>query len=450
MRRFPGQRHEFADKFRTRMRIDCWAQFVFGLLFFPPFMTQAEHLPSLGLKEAHQITKKNHPLINVAELKALASRQFVTQARSGFFPNISANAVAVGTAASNTRLEAIGALNNPAIFDRQAEGLVISQLITDFGRTANLTGSAKLQAEAAANNAQATREQILLAVDGAFYSAQQAQAVTRVAQQTVMTRRVFLNQVSALASNKLRSDLDMSFAKVNFEDAELLLSKAQNDLDAAFAQLSSLLGLNQTRTYQLVEEPLPPQVSTNVSEFIQLGLQSRPDLLSLRNQQQAAVKLARAQRDARFPTVSAVGAAGGAPIHDPALPDGYAAAGIVINLPIFADGLYMAREREAELQARAAEASIRDLEDNVIRDVRVAWLHTQNAFDRYRITGRLLETAQQSYNLAKTRYENGVSSIVEFNQAELNLISAEIFLATTQYEYLIQRSVLSFQTGTLQ
>src|SRR5689334_20335823 len=226
------------------MRMNCWAKYIFSLLLFPACMTQAESVASLTLKEAHNIAIKNHPLIKVADWKALASRQVVTEMRSGFFPNVSANVLAVGTAASNTRLEAIGALNNPAIFDRQAEGVMISQLITDFGRTANLTGSAKLQAEAAANNAQATREQILLAVDGAFYSAQQAQAVTRVAEQSVKTRRVFLNQVSALASNKLRSDLDLSFAKVNFEDAQLLLSKAQNDLDAAFAQLSSLLGLN--------------------------------------------------------------------------------------------------------------------------------------------------------------------------------------------------------------
>ena len=65
-----------------------------------------------------------------------------------YFPTVSVNAVAVGTAGNNTRLEAIGALNNPSIFDRNAEGLMVSQLITDFGRTANLTGSARLRAEA--------------------------------------------------------------------------------------------------------------------------------------------------------------------------------------------------------------------------------------------------------------------------------------------------------------
>ncbi len=405
--------------------------------------------PSLTLREAHEMALRNHPLISVADLAALASRQVVTQVRSGFLPNISANALAVGTAQGNTRLSAIGALNNPAIFDRQAEGLMISQLITDFGRTANLTKSARFQAEAASENAQATREQILLAVDGAYFSVLQAQAVTRVAQQTVSARQVFLDQVNELAKNKIKSDLDVSFAKVNVEDAQLLLSKAQNDLDSSFAQLSDVLGLHQTETFQLVEGPLPPQVSTNVYDFIQLAMRYRPDLLSLQSQQQAAQRMALAERDARLPSIAAVGTAGAAPVHDSALEDTYAAAGIMVNVPVFAGGLYVARQRQAELQAQSAQQSLRSLEDDIIRDVRIAWLSSQNAFERYRISGSLLANAQESYTLSEARYKSGLSSIVEFNQAELNLISAQISYANTQYEYLVQRSALAFQTGQI-
>ena len=403
----------------------------------------------LTLQQAHETALRNHPLISVAELKALASQEVYKEARASYFPLISANAVAVDSGGSNTRLEAIGALNSPHIFDRQAEGLMISQLITDFGHTANLVGSAKLQAEAAINNAQATREQILLAVDGAFYSTLQAQSVTRVAEQTVTNRQSFLDQVRELTRVKIKSELDLSFAQVNLNDAQLLLSRAQNDLDAGLAQLSDLLGWRTVMNYNLVEEPMPNQVSTNVYDFIQQGLRFRPDLLSLRNQQDASRRLARAERDARLPTVAAVGSAGVSPIHDSALGDNYAAGGVVVSVPIFAGGLYLARQHEAELQAQAAGESLRDLEDNVIRDVRTAWLNSQNAFDRYRITGQLLDNARQSYDLAQARYKQGISSIVEFNQAELNLISAQIAYANTRYEYLIQRSALSYQTGSL-
>ncbi len=409
----------------------------------------AAEAPPLTLAEAHETALRNHPLISVADLKALAARQVTRQVQSGFFPNLSANMVSAGTAQENTRLAAIGALNSPIIFERNAEGLVLSQLITDFGRTANLTGNARLQAEAAANSAQATRQQILLAVDGAFYSAQRAQAITRVAQQTVSERQVFLDQVSTLATNQLKSEMDASFARVNVEDAQLLLSKAQNDLQAAFAQLSTLMGLREAKTYHLVEQPLPSEVSSNVTDFVQQALSNRPDLISLRNQREAALKFARAEKELRYPTVSAVGAAGLVPVHDAALSDNYAAAGVVVSVPIFAGGYYRARQRAAELQAQAEAASLRDLEDNVIRDVRIAWLDAQNAFDRYRISAELLKNAQLSYDLAQARYKNQLTSIVEFNQAELFLLSAQISLANTQYEYLTQRSVLTFQTGEL-
>jgi outer membrane protein len=253
-------------------------------------------------------------------LKALAARQVTRQFRSAFFPTLAVNVMSVGTADENTRLGAIGGLNNPSIFDRNAEGLVLSQLITDFGRTANLTGSAKLRAQAEADNAQATREQILLAVDASFYAAQQAQSVTRVAEQTVATRQLFLEQVSAKASSKLASELDVSFAKVNVDDAKLLLSKAQNDLLAEFARLANLMGLREPKTYRLVEEPSPPTLSTNVPELVEQALQARPELLSLRNSREASLKFARAEKALHYPTISAVGSAGVIPIGDPQLP----------------------------------------------------------------------------------------------------------------------------------
>ena len=412
-------------------------------------VANAEDSPRLTLQEAHETALRYHPQISVADLKALAARQVTRQFRAGFFPNLSGNVMSVGTANDNTRLAAIGGLNNPSIFDRNAEGLVLSQLITDFGRTANLTGSAKLRAQAEANSAQATRQQILLAVDGAFFGAQQAQSVTRVAEETVAERQVFLEQVSALASNKLRSDLDVSFAKVNVDDAKLLLIKAQNDLQAAFAQLVNLMGQREQKTYRLVEQPLPPELSTNVWQFVQQALQARPDLLSLRNSRESSLKFARAERAMRYPNLSAIGSAGVVPIGDSELPKNYAAAGLSLSMPFYAGGLYSARQQEAELRARAEEESLRDLENNVIRDVRIAWLNAQNAFDRLRITAQLLDNAKQSFDLAQARYSNGISSIVEFNQAQLNLLSAQIAYADTQYEYLLRRSALDYQTGSL-
>ncbi|PWU13317.1 MAG: TolC family protein [Verrucomicrobia bacterium] len=456
------------DASRVSTSRSAWRSFWTGLPFVPcaPHLTHLTYLTyltlsaatalsqtaaPLTLQEARETALHNHPKITQADLRALASRQAAKQVQAGFFPNVSLNAVAVGTADLNTRLGAVASLSNPSIFERNAEGLLISQLITDFGHTSQLTSSAKLRARAQTDNAQAAREQLLLAVDGAFFGAEQAQAVTRVAQKTVSTRQTFLDQVTALASNQLRSELDVSFARVNVEEARLLLSKAQNDLQASFAQLANLMGLSTPPTnYNLAEVSLRPQSTNDAGEFIGLALRTRPEVLSLRHERDAAIQYARAQHSARYPSISALAAGGLIPIRqEPQLPDKYAAAGVSMTMPLFAGGYYTARQREAELQADAASETLRELELNVVRDVRVAWLNAQNAFDRLRITSQLLENARQSFNLAQIRYKNGLSSIVEFNQAELNLVSAEINQANTQYEYQIQRSILDFQSGAL-
>jgi outer membrane protein len=411
--------------------------------------TRADDAIPLSLRQAHEAALRNHPRISVADLKALAAHQVTREVRSAFFPNVWGSAVGVGTAGDNTRLAAIGALNNPSIFERNAEGVTISQLLTDFGRTANLTGSARLRALAEENNAQATREQILLEVDAAFYAALEAQSVSEVARQTVATRQLFLDQVTSLANNKLRSELDVSFASVNLEEGKLLLSKAQNDLQAAFSQLTSLMGGRNPANYRLAEDPLPAELSTNAAVFVEQALQLRPDLLALRNSRDAALKFSSAERAARYPTIAAVGSAGVVPIHDPQLPDSYAAGGVTLNLPLFAGGLFSARQKEAELRAKAAEESLRDQENQIIRDVRIAWLNSQNAFDRLRISAQLVKHASRSFDLAQARYQNGASSIVELNQAQLNKISAEIAYANTKYEYLLRRSALNFASGIL-
>jgi outer membrane protein len=401
----------------------------------------------MPLKEAETIAIRNHPRITEAELNALAAKQVTRQARAPFFPSIYANATAVGAPTSNTRIAA-GALNSPAIFNRNAEGLSITQTITDFGHTANLAKSAKLHERAQQQNALATREEILMQVDTAYFRALGAQAVLRVAQETVNTRQLLLDQISALATNKLKSDLDVSFAAVALGEGNLLLARATNDLQAAYATFATLLGYRDRQAFILLEEAMPAPTPTNDAALVQLALQQRPELIQLRLERDAATQYALGQRDARFPTISAIGAAGLTPIHDDRLEDTYAAAGIDLSLPIYTGGLLEARQREAELRAKAAEQGLIDEENNIIREVRVAWLNSNNALERWHISDQLLAEARESFELAQARYKGGLSSIVELSQSQLNVTAAEIEQASAKYEYQIDRAILDYQVGT--
>jgi len=402
----------------------------------------------LTLKLAEEMSARRHPRIAAAELRALAARQASREVKSAYFPTVTANVTAVGTAAENTRIAA-GALNNPSIFERNAEGVAVSQLITDFGRTANLLASSRLKARAEETNAVVTREQILLQVHSAYFSALQAQSVLGVARQTIETRKLLLDQVEELARNKLKSDLDVSFASVNLQESQLLQAKAQNDLRSAMEDLAMLVGETNQTNFLLVEEAMPPQLTVDTAELVRIALQQKPELIRLRLERDAATQFARAEKKLKYPVISAVGSAGVVPIHDPALPDSYAAAGVNLSIPLAAGGLYSAREKEADLKARALEESVRDEENNLIREVRIARMNVDYTFERMALTAKLSAQAAQALELAQARYNLGASSIVEVSQAQLNKTSADIARASAGYEYQRERALLDFQTGGL-
>jgi outer membrane protein len=413
----------------------------------PPGGAPAAAQP-LTLAQAHAIALQNHPGIAAAGFRAQAEHEVYVQARAGLLPQVSLYGSAVHAGSDNTRIMA-GAINNPSVFSRTAVGAGLSQLITDFGHTSNLAASSKLQASAAEQTALATREQVLLEVDRTYFATLRAQGIAAVAKQTLDTRQLLLDRVTVLAENKLKSELDVSFAQVGLEDARLLLQKAQNDVDSAMAEMSTVLGYRDQRTFSLADETsVPGPKDAEVAPLIEQALGQRPELASLRDQRDAAERLARSQRDARLPTVSAIVAAGNSPTHDARLPDNYSTGGIVVSMPLFTGGLYEARQHEAELRARAAAETLRTLEDEVSRDVRITWLNLNNARQRLRTTTQLRRYAATAYDLADARYRAGSSSIVELSQAQLALTAAQIDETTARYEVLLQEADLNYQIGS--
>ena len=385
----------------------------------------------------------------MANLTALAARQSTKEVQSAFFPNIYGSATAVGTADPNNTRIAAGGLNNPLIYDRDAEGVTISQLITDFGRTSELSKSAKLHTRAEEMNLEATHEQILLEVNSAYFSSLAAQSVLEVARETVKARQLVLQQITTLATNKLKSDLDVSFASVDFDQATILLARAGSDLKASFAMLATLLAEREPQTFALADEPMPANITNGVSALILEALAQRPDLARLRYQSDAAKEFAKAEGKLLYPTISALGSAGVIPTGNSHLGPDYAAAGVNLNLPIYTGGLYSARRREAQFQAKTADEILRDEENNIIRDVQVTKFNLEYAYDRLALTRQLLQNANEALELAQARFKGGLSSIIELSQAELNQTSAQIAEANARYDYHIEHSALDFQLGRL-
>jgi outer membrane protein len=421
-----------------------------------PVQPPANGVMRLTRIEAEKLAIKNNPQISVGKLLALAQHQVYREARSSELPTFNGNLTAVD-ANEGSRIGS-GALTASRLFEHAGAGVTLTQLLTDFGRTINLVSSAKLQEKAQNANALATTEDIVLATDQAFYNALQAQALLQVAQQTVTTRGSVEHQVDELTKSQLKSTLDLTFAQVNLSQAKLLELDAENNVESTVAALTAVLGFDKNMQYELVEEntEAPPPPPPDVDVLINTALQQRPDLQAFAFNAQAAEKFRRAQRDQLLPTISALGIAGGAPVRPDCIggcfptyfiSPWYGAIGVNMEIPIFNGFLFSSEASEAKYRANAANENTRNLRDNVVRDVRTAWLSATTAFQKVGVSAELAKEANLSLSLAQGRYQLGLSSIVELSQAQLQQTDAAISYVNAQYQYRLALSTLDFEIG---
>jgi outer membrane protein len=405
----------------------------------------AQEPRTLSLKEAEDLAVKNHPRIASASLNAKAAGTAVTQVRSAFQPLLTGNLTTVG--ADRDSSIAAGTLQTSGLASRAATGVGFSQLVTDFGRTSSLADSARLRAAAQDRNVVTTRAQVLLQVEQAYYNALAAEAVLKVTRARMEMQRVTLRQVRALAESSLKSTLDVSFAEVTLSEAELAYYQAENAVKASHALLSAAIGDEKDSDFTVADVQLPGRVASDAESLVVEALNNRPDLSVAKLNQTAALRLAEAEKRLRYPAISLVGVLGTVPIHQKSLSSQYSAAGLNISIPFLNGGLYGARRAEAEFRARGADKDTQALAVQIAGSVRVAWFDADNAWRRLDVTARLVDQAGRALRLAKTRYDLGLSGILELTQAQLFQTSAEITAANAKYDYLTRMANLNYAIG---
>lgn len=418
----------------------------------------------LTLESARQLALQNSPALQAAGYNARAAGRAVAEKKSAYFPQVGAAATSVGVDTADSKVDrngvqeqlnsyvTAGALNTSTLFNRTAAGVELTQLVTDFGKTVNLVKSAKASLRAVQEGANTVRATVLLDVTEAFYRTLQTQITVQIAQKTLADRKLEAERIAVLAKNKLKSQLDISFANVAMAQTQLLLLQAQNSFEASSAQLAFALGLRggAVQHFDLQEpaQPLDPPPG-DLTALIDQAKHARPELASQRAVVEAEHHNVKVQRAANYPTVSLLGAAGNTFSGDSRLPDKYAAVGLNVSVPLFAGGRYRAQTEEAQYRELAAQQQLQNLEDGVERDVRMAWLNAETGLEALSASEKLRTYAAKALELAQSRYSLGINSIVELDTAQLNSLDAEIQSVNARYEYKINLAELSFQLGSL-
>ncbi|MBL8294601.1 MAG: TolC family protein [Bryobacterales bacterium] len=401
----------------------------------------------ITIDEAEALAVHRHPRIAAAGFGAQAAASAIKQASAAFRPLVSASVTTAG--ADRDTAIAAGTLQTSGLASRAATGIGLSQLITDFGRTSNLTDAARRRADAQKSNIAQTRAEVLLQVKLAYYSVLASDASLKVARARVQMQDVTLRQVRALAESKLKSTLDVSFAEVALSEAQMALYQAENAATASRAQLASAMGQEDDIDFQVVDMALPPRPDDGVQVMIAQAIRNRPDLAAARLGEDAAQRFAAAEKRLRYPAISAIAVLGAVPVHQNNMSGQYSSAGLNISIPFLNGGALKARWAEAEFRAQGAGKEAEALRVQIAASVRLANLEVDTAWRRLDVTARLVNQTSTALRLASTRYELGLSGILELTQAQLAQTSAQIAAANAKYDYLSRTAGLSYAIGDL-
>jgi outer membrane protein len=401
----------------------------------PPAGSVAAVPSRLDLGMAHHLALVYQPRLTVADLEERRAAEQVRMAESAYYPQIAGVGTAARTAnRSNTRISA-GGLNNPLIYDRDAVGLEASQLIIDFGRTSNLVASSRHQAAASRDQELATRLDVLSDVDAAYFADEAARASLQVAETTVRTRRLVAQRAHERVVSRLASTLDESFAQLDLQQALLLLSDVKRQVQDADVRLGQAMGFVAPLPAGTVLVPSqdPPDLPLDSERLAQLAIAMHPEITRLQDIIAASRSDERAAIDSQYPEISAVGATGLAREHDPHMANDYAAGALEIQVPLFTGFQISAFIDAQRAERRANEARLRAAMVDLAATIRTEVSTLGYDQERLRLARQEVVEAQQALTLAQTRFNLGLSSIIETSQAEVAETRTELDVVSARF-----------------
>ncbi|BCA56167.1 putative Outer membrane protein TolC [Nitrospira sp. KM1] len=432
----------------------------------PSAIANAQTGPSMTMDEAIRIGIRNHPLIERARQSLLIAKALTRLREGERYPWLDAS---VAGAAGAMRIvgsdgqilhDAGGHGFNPGgglphhNQNMVSGGLLLNQLITNFGYTAHRILAAEATEAAGEKEIQTHKAFVILNVQKAYLDCLLQHNLVSIAAETLKRRLVVRDQIEALYRRQLKSKLDLDLLLVEVSSAELSLIRARNEYQRAFASLLNAMGTDRTDRFELkpvaiVVTPPPP-----IEALVVLGLNDRPELLGNRDRISASRELLQAVKSQHFGSLSAVGSIGMTQygtVHDDGIPpDGGApfwGFGATMQLPLFTGFRIQSQAKEADHRKGETEEELNMLaNDIVLQIVRASLTNTTNA-EQIALEEERVALASSALQLAQERYRLGLSPIVEVVRATEMLFESESRLAEARYIYKTSESLIAYATG---
>ena len=433
-------------------------RFFFFLLIalFPGMVPGQEGLPPQGkplsLENCIDLALKYQPSLQASQATIAAQKARVEQALAAYYPQVNFNATYNTSTANFTTVAGTSAATGLrryswTFYDIFAMGPTVSQLIYDFGRTANSVKINRENQNATEQDLQTTVQNVVLNVKQTYYGVLQAQALIKVAEDTFVQNEKRLEQAKGFYEAGTRPKIDVTNAEVNLANIQLALIRAKNSYQVTRANLNNAMGLREDLNFAIEKfsEFKPREIA--LGEILHSAYTRRPEILQIKarqRSQEAGVELA---RSSYYPILS--GNASNL-YRTNELPREFQwdwSFGATLSVPIFSGFSTPNQIAEAKANLKNLEAQEESLRQNIRLEAEQAYLSLKEAMERITVSEKTIDQAKENYDLASGRYQVGVGQPLEITDAEVLLANARANYIQALYDYKVAEARIDKAMG---
>jgi outer membrane protein len=316
-------------------------------------------------------------------------------------------------------------------------------------------GAAKIYSRAAREMNRAKEVEVVTNTRKAFCGVLVAAEARNLMQQTMKNTEENLRNIRLMVSQGLVSEYDQLRAEVALENLRPEVINAENAYRLSLNNLNMVMGLPPDSMITVSGSLEYVQVSDSlVNQAMGTVLEVNPGLAALRHQADVNDAITSAYRSEYLPVLSLFGNYQyQAQNNDFKLSTqdliSTSLVGLTLTLNIFNGLATTSRVEQAELEYRKTQEQVTGVSRTLQSSTEAVLLNLNKARLRIEAQGKTVEQAERGYKIAQTRYNSGLSTLLELNDAQLAQVRASVNKIQSIYDYLVASADLDQLLGRI-
>jgi len=420
---------------------------------------------TLTLQESINAALADNLSVKAALEKVETAEQKVNEARGGFMPSLSASGSytyfgklptvdidfglppeLMQMLGDGTQSEEDSGDEGISIVpeDTYSAGLSIQQPLFMWGMIYNNYKQSKLSLEAARQELETVKQQVILDVTTSFYGVLLTAELVKVTGMAVDQVQAHVKTAQDLVDAGVATNFDLLRAKVQLANTKSQFIRVQNALRLSKDAFKNNIGMDLDTQINVEGKLVYSPLEVDLNQLINSAMENRPEIKQLQFQEQAGEKFVSLAKAGNKPNLVLVGNYNyesnadtlGDAFHGDEWKDSWNVT-LALQVPIF-DGLKTrAQVKQAKSGLRQIQIGKEQLADGIGMEVRAAFFGLQESSELLKVQEETVQQAQESLRIANLRYKNGMITNVELMDAELAFTQAQTNQFNALHDYVI-------------